>query len=170
MLKPAKRPIIFSLFILIINACRIFSNPPGELVLLTPTATATRMVTPSSTTLVSTIQPSSTPNPPTSTSLAGSPTTPAFPDLNGIWDDNGHLIVIVQNGFSVTAAYIEERICDHADGTGSTTPFQHDFNATLAQEGNTWTLSGGGADGLWVWIRGHLPQWNPFNPDESHTE
>jgi hypothetical protein len=50
--------------------------------------------------------------------------------------------VIVQSGLSVEAAYIEERICDHQDGTGASTPFRHDFTATLSQTGDTWNLTG----------------------------
>jgi hypothetical protein len=145
MLRSKTRAVIISLPILVLVACQLFSNPPGKLVLLTSTvtstATATRMATPTFTAAFATIQPSNTPTAPTSTPQEGSP-TPAFPDLNGVWDDNGYLIVIVQDGFSVSAAYIEERICDHADGTGATTPFRHDFDATLAQEGGVWTLSG----------------------------
>jgi hypothetical protein len=145
MLKTLKRLVLLSLPLFLIIGCQLSSNPPGELVLLTSTATytppPTRMNTPTSTFIVATIQPSNTPSLPTATPEEGSP-TPAFPDLNGVWDDNGHLIVIVQNGFNVSAAYIEERICDHADGTGATTPFRHDFNAALALEGGVWTLSG----------------------------
>jgi hypothetical protein len=64
------------------------------------------------------------------------------PDLNGVWTDNGRLIVIVQSGLSLTSAYVEERICDHADGTGSTTAFRDDFQAQLFEENGVWKVTG----------------------------
>lgn len=65
-----------------------------------------------------------------------------MPDLDGVWGDNGHAIVNLQLGSSVSAASIEERICEHDDGTGATTPFRHDFGAALSLEDGVWRLAG----------------------------
>jgi len=145
--RSATTSILLALSIPILLACQILPGPRGQLVMLAPTATATGSgtVTDAAATVPpdesATRQPRESPAAPTDSSAEGTP-TPSFPDLNGVWADNGRLIVMVQNGLSVSAAYIEERICDHQDGSGATTRYRFDFNGTLALEGDVWTLSG----------------------------
>lgn len=59
-------------------------------------------------------------------------------NLNGKWDDNGHLVCITQSGAAVSARYLEPYICDHRDGTGETSQTDFDFDATLSDR----TLTG----------------------------
>lgn len=40
----------------------------------------------------------------------------------------------------VSATYIDDRVCDHQDGSGTETRYRFDFVATLSLEGDTWTL------------------------------
>lgn len=91
-----------------------------------PVSSATQIVLPPTT---------DTPEPPYSPE-------PPFPDLNGVWVDNGHETVLVQSGYSVVATFIEERMCDHRDGKGTVTPYPYNFVATLKKEGDLWRLSG----------------------------
>jgi len=140
--RSATTPLLLGLSIPILLACQLLPVPTGVLVMLTPTATATGTATDVAAAVPpdqsATRQPTESP---TDLFAEGTP-TPSFPDLNGVWADNGRLIVMVQKGQSVSAAYIEERICDHQDGSGATTRYRFDFNATLALEGDVWKLSG----------------------------
>lgn len=65
---------------------------------------------------------------------------PSFPNLNGVWVDNGKDIVIVQNGYSAFASYIEPKMCD--DQIGNITPYPYDFSVTLQQADGAWQLTG----------------------------
>lgn len=141
MLRPLNWLAPFALIAFTQLSCQLLSNPPGVLVARTPTPTATSSPSWTPTTMeFASPPPSSTPISSTATSPAGTP-MPGVPDLNGVWIDNGRPIVIVQNGFNITAAYIEERECDHQDGTGAVSRYHHDFNATLFQEDGAWKLT-----------------------------
>lgn len=80
--------------------------------------------------------------------------TPAVPDLGGVWTDNDHTIVIVQDGLKITAAYVEDRVCDHRDGTGAVTRYRNDFDAVLTLEGGEWKLT---SDDIATCSWGHSP-------------
>lgn len=128
----------------IVLACQLMPGPRGELLLSspTPTLTATVSATSAAQKPEQTSSPPSSPSPtPQGTPSPAGDTPPSIPDLNGVWDDSGHLIVIVQSGSSVSAAYIEERVCDHRVDAGTTTQYRFDFVARLSLEGDTWTLT-----------------------------
>jgi hypothetical protein len=61
---------------------------------------------------------------------------PAAPDpdidLDGVWNEGGRQVCIIQAGATVQARYVEPFLCDHADGTGRTSETFFDFDATLA--------------------------------------
>jgi len=59
-------------------------------------------------------------------------------NLNGKWDDNGHLVCITQSGNAVSARYIDPYVCEFRDGTGGNDQTDFDFDATLSDR----TLTG----------------------------
>jgi len=100
-------------------------------VTLTPTFTPTNTPTP--------IIQDNQPSPAAPSQAAASPVQP-FPDLNGVWVDDGNDIVIVQNGQSVSAAYVEPKMCN--DQNGNTSPYPYDFSGTLQQVSDVWQVNG----------------------------
>ena len=135
-------PLSFLLFLTL--ACSLQAGVPGG---TTPTAagTATATRTPTLALADTPTQDSSNPQetPAPSDAAPSNPSSspePPFPDLNGVWVDNGKEIVIVQSGFSVSASYIETKMCD--DRIGNITPYPYDFNATLEQVDGAWQLNG----------------------------
>jgi len=127
-------------------ACLNAPGQPSVLVMFsaTPSVSPTPSGTPSggqaSPSATETSQPAPSPAAAEGEAVGGT-TTPGFPDLNGAWEDNGRAIVIVQNGFQVSGTCIEERVCDHRDGQGTTARYRYDFNARLSQEGDGWILA-----------------------------
>ncbi len=64
----------------------------------------------------------------------------SFPNLTGVWVDNGYQIYIDQSGYSAFASYIDSKQCD--DRIGNVSPYPYDFSATLSQSNGNWLLTG----------------------------
>lgn len=135
-------PLSFLLFLAL--ACSLPAGiPSGTHPTVTQTATATLTPTPAPTNTPAQDSPDTQKTPSPTDAAPPKPFSspePPFPDLNGVWVDNGLDIVIVQNGYSVSASYIDEKMCD--DRNGNISPYPYDFSATLQQEGGAWQLSG----------------------------
>ena len=105
----------------------------------TVTATPTPVTSPTPTQVGSDQQITPVPSDAASSVPSSSP-EPPFPNLNGVWVDNGKEIDIVQNGYSAFASYIEPKMCD--DQVGNITPYPYDFSVTLQQVEGVWQLTG----------------------------
>ena len=108
---------------------------------LTATQTLTPTLTPNlvPTNTPTQISPDTQPAPAEPSQSTSSP-EPPFPDLNGVWVDGGYDIVIVQSGESVSASYVDTKMCD--DHLGNVSPYPYDFSATLQQVSGVWQVNG----------------------------